>query len=582
MTWNHADWTILRTTGENPLEINYVGDAHNGADPTYATGIELHRALQDYADDQSDGTEEISIVDKIPSQRGGVDTNITLVNGYHITPTAAEHLYDTSISQTHPVNDVQVYDGIQVFGNATSIQVIQDGARLTNDFWNEAKMIAAVEDATSSTTHHFMVLVRNGGVDIDGRRLIGTQRVYGTTYTEFSIGGGTNRGNNVLALTANTNLNNSTVQATINALTFTIAQGYTQIDADGSGSPENYYVEWRVQSPDTKNQAYEYSQNMIREGASATPVLGTFGLDPNIFRGITHSVAVSGGTGTWTEPEELSWGTGATAGTGQLLAVDNTTASSSTILYIQHLTGILPNANPISGDGGGFPTATAGAVTGQVVSIPPIGASTGTNIKGAYGVGINADDLATGDTLIDLSGEKNDAPNNVQFDVAGLNINTTPDYVIVGPDSGGALNLAQMANATLLTGVTTSVSVGTGNIPADTPSIGTIRIERNSGEYTRHPYEAFDATNTTFTITSCDFTNDPVAATNNIFISYIDKEATETTESFNTVFTSTRALRVIVRNGGTVAGIAPIVPIDTAGSLGSGGGSTTLSRQLDT
>jgi len=48
------------------------------------------------------------------------------------------------------------------------------------------------------------------------------------------------------------------------------------------------------------------------------------------------------------------------------------------------------------------------------------------------------------------------------------------------------------------------------------------------------------------------------------------------------VFSSTRALRVIVRNGATVAGLAPIIPIDTAGSLGSGGGATTLSRQLDT
>jgi hypothetical protein len=223
MAFVAADWTILRTNGANPNEIDYVGDAHAGTAPTYATGIELHRALQDFADDSADGTEEISIVDEVPSQRGGVDTNITLINGYHITPTAHEHLYDTSISQTHPVDGVQIYDGIQVFGNSTSIQVIQNGARLTNDFWNEAKMIAAVSDATSNTSHRFMVLVRDSGADIDGRRLIGTQRVYGTTYTEFAIGGGTNRGNNVLALTANSNLNNATAQGTMDALTFVIA-----------------------------------------------------------------------------------------------------------------------------------------------------------------------------------------------------------------------------------------------------------------------------------------------------------------------------------------------------------------------
>jgi len=580
MAFVAADWTILRTTGANPLEINYVGDAHAGTAPTYSTGIDLHRNLQDFADDQSDGTEEISVVDEVPSARGGVDTNISLINGYHITPTAAEHLYDTSISQTHPVDGDQIYDGVQVFGNSTSIQVIQNGARLTNDFWNEAKMITAVEDATSSTTHRFMVLVHDSAADIDGRRLIGTQRVYGTTYTEFSIGGGTNRGNNVLALTANSNLNNSTAQGTVAAYTFAIAQAYTQIDGDGNGADENYYVEWDMLAQ-TKNDAYEYSQNMIREGVAVTPVNGTFGLDPNIFRGITHSVAISGGAGAWVIPESLSWGTGATAGTGQLVSVDNLTASSSTILYMQLLTGVLPSANTITGNGAA--TATAGTVTGQVISVPPIGASTGTNIKGAYGVGIQEADLASGDTIIDLTGTANNAPNNVQFDVIGLNITTTGDYVMVGPDSAGALNLAQMANNALLnSGTTTAVSVGTGNIPADTPATGTIRIERDSGEYTRHPYSSYDGTNTTFTITSADFSTDNATATNNIFISYIDKVSTATTESFNTVYSSSRALRIIVRNGEIIGSIAPIIPIDTAGSLGSGGGSTTISRQLDT
>jgi hypothetical protein len=580
MAFVAADWTILRTTGANPNEIDYVGDAHAGTAPTYATGIELHRALQDFADDSADGTEEISIVDEVPSQRGGVDTNITLINGYHITPTAHEHLYDTSISQTHPVDGVQIYDGIQVFGNSTSIQVIQDGARLTNDFWNQAKMITAVSDATSSTSHRFMVLVRDAGVDTDGRRLIGTQRVYGTTYTEFSIGGGTNRGNNVLALTANSNLNNATAQGTIAALTFVIAQGYVPIDGDGNGTPENYYVEWDTNG-NSKNEAYEYSQNMIREGVAVTPVNGTFGLDPNIFRGITHSVAVTDLTsGIWVEPEALSWGTGATAGAGQLLAIDGTASGSATILYMQLLTGVLPNANTITGATNGA-SGTAGTITGQVVSVPPIGASTGANIKGAYGVGIQEADLEAGDTLLDLTGAANNAPNNVTFSVIGLNITTTADYLLVGPDNAGSLQLDQLGqNAAINTTVTSLVMDSA--IPVDTPATGSIRCLNVSGEYVRHAYSAW--TGSTFTITSYDFSpvGLNVAINANVFISYVDKVATATTETFNTVFNATRALRVIVRNGATVGGIAPIVPIDVAGSLGSGGGAATLSRVLDT
>jgi len=577
MSWVAADWTILRTSGGNPLEIDYVGDAHAGTAPTYATGIEMHRALQDYADDSSDGTEEISIVDEVPSTRGGVDTNISLVNGYHLTPTAAEHLYDTSVSQVHPSTGVEIYDGFQVFGNSTSIQVIHDGARLIYDFWNEAKMIAAVEDSVSATTHRFMVLVHTAGADIDGRRLIGTQRVYGTTYTEFSIGGGTNRGNNVLALTANSNLNNQTLQATINALTFTIVEGYNSIVV--GAFTDEYYGYWRVQTPDTKNDAYEFAQNMIREGVAATPVTGTFGLDPNIFRGVTHSVALSGGAGTWVEPESLSWGTGATAGTGQLLAVDNTVGSSSTILYMQLLTGVIPAANTITGNGGA--TATAGTVTGQVISVPFLGASTGSNIKGAYGFGIHADDLAAGDTLIPLEAAARDAPNNVTFDVIGLNITTTGDYVMVGPDNAGALQLDQLGSNAIVNTTVTSI-VCDSVIPVDTPASGTIRILNVGGEYIKHAYSAY--TGSTFTITSYDFSpaNLDIAAGANIFVSYIDKVAAGTTESFNTVFDATLALRVIVRNGETIGGIAPIVPIDTAGSLGSGGGATTLSRVLDT
>jgi hypothetical protein len=251
-------------------------------------------------------------------------------------------------------------------------------------------------------------------------------------------------------------------------------------------------------------------------------------------------------------------------------------------MYIQLLTGVAPNANTITGNGGA--TATAGTVTGQTVSIPPIGASTGTNIKGAYGVGIQEADLAAGDTLIDLTGTANNAPNNVQFDVIGLNITTTADYVLVGPDLAGALDTAQMTLAVTLSGATeTQVNVGAGNIPVDTPATGTIRIQRDSGEFTRHAYTAIDGTNAFFTIASTDFSTDNATlTTNTVFISYIDKVATATTESFNTVFNATRPLRVIVRNGATVASLAPIKPIDIAGSLGSGGGSASLSRELDT
>jgi len=562
MAFVATDWTITRSNGN----IRYVGDAHNGASPSYATVIQLHRALADFADDAADlGDDELSIIDQTPSDRGGADTNITLLNGFNIDQTSSEHLYDGSITQA---NGAEIYDGIQVFGNATSIQIIQDGARLANDFWNEPNMISAVEDATSSTSHRFLVLVRTGDADIDGRRLLGTQRVYGTVYTEFAIGGGTNRGNNVLALTANSNLNNATAAGTVATYTDIVNdnEGYVGIDADGNSVNEFYYSNWETGSR-SKNDFFERAQYLQREGTAET----LYGLDGDIFRGITHSVAISGGAGTWVEPESLSWGTGATAGTGQLLAVDDTTGSSSTILYMQLLSGVVPSANTITGNGGA--TATAGTVTSQLVSLPFVGASTGTAIIGAFGLGIGADDLAVADLVTALDGTPRNAPNNVTFTVQGI---IAGDRVLVTNDNGGDVDFGQLTVNGALTGAAVTSVVVDAPAFSDIPSTGTLRLQRASGTYSRHTYSNFDGTDT-FTIASSDFSTDNVADNAQAFISYIDVASAGTSVSFTYVYDADRTLFIRVRDGGA----SPIKTFETTAVLGNGDGSTTAIRTSD-
>lgn len=565
MAFVAADWSITRSS----KEIRYIGDAHAGTSPSYATGIEFHRALQDFADQDVDsGDDELSIIDDVPSSRGGVDTNITLLNGYNIDDASSEHLYDTSITQA---DGAEIYDGIQVFGNSTSIQVIQDGARLTNDFWNEAKMLAAVSDSASSTTHRFLVKVRVASADIDGRRLLGTQRVYGTVYTEFSIGGGTNRGNNVLALNANSNLNNATAEGTVATYTDIVndSEGYAQIDVDADTVDENYYSDWELGAR-SKNDFYERAQWLQREGSVST----LYGLNGDIFRGITHSVAVSGGAGTWVEPESLSWGSGATAGTGQLLAVDNTAGTSATVMYIQLLSGVIPNANTITGNGGA--TGTTGTVTPKLVSLPFAGASTGTAIIGAYGLGVGEDDLIVADLITALDGVPRNPPNNVTFNVTGLAIG---DYVFVGPESAGILDVAQDTLAVTLNGATETSIVTTGTIPIDTPTSGSIRVYNDEGRPIEIPYTSYSGS--TYTIPSYDFSgsgiNDSATSGNNILIGYIDRVATSDTESFTTVYNADRNLVVRVRFGG----VSPIVPFETVAILGSNGGNQAASRVSD-
>jgi hypothetical protein len=113
----------------------------------------------DFADAASDsGDDQLAIIDLVPSQRLGADTNVTLLNGYTLTSATAEgpeeHIYDTSITYN---SGADIYDGIQCFGNSSNIQIIQNGARVVNDFWNEPKMKTAVEDTVSSTTHRFLI-----------------------------------------------------------------------------------------------------------------------------------------------------------------------------------------------------------------------------------------------------------------------------------------------------------------------------------------------------------------------------------------------------------------------------------------
>lgn len=590
MAFVAADWQITRST----KEIEYIGDLHGGTSPSYVTGIELHRALMDFADAGSDtGDDELAIIDSVPSQRGGVDTNITLLNGYTLATSTAEgpeeHIYDTSITYG---GGTDIYDGIQVFGNASNIQVIQDGARIVNDFWNEPKMKTAVEDTASSTTHRFLVKVRTAGTDIDGRRLLGTQRELGTVYTEFSIGGGTNRGNNVLALTANSDLNNQTADATIATWdTITNAsEGYVGLDANADTTNEFYYSNW-TKATFTINQFYErakWIQARVAGVGVDTPARDVdqtiYGLPGDIFRGITHEVAVSGGAGTWVEPESLSWGTGATAGTGQLLAVDNTAGASATVLYMQLLSGVAPNANVITGNGGA--TGTAGTVTSQLVSLPFVGASTGSAIIGSFGLGILPADLAVNDSVTSLDGNPLSPPNNVTFSVTGLDITGgEEDYVLVGNESGGVLDLAFDTVVGPINGAAVTSIVVTTAIPTDTPSTGTIRIENDEGRYVRIPYTSY--TGSTFTIPSYDFSgtgdNDSVANLNNYFISYIDKQATSATESVTVVYDANRNVVVRVRNGNTgTPAVNPIVPFEAVAIIGSAGGSQAASRVLDT
>lgn len=647
-------------------DIRYTGTAHGVAGATYWTVIELHRFLQDLADDaSSSGNDLLDITDDTPSDRS-TDNIITLNGIYNIDDVASEHLYDGSIIQT---GGAEIYDGIVNFGSeGVPLDIIQNGAivagaqvtlgtdpiattsastaiivahtahgflagqevtlsgavcaTLVDSEVNKTHVItsvtantftltvttaatatdaldggAAVDDrrvvfwnfipdgetvrglnrlTANGISHRFLIKTRTGGADIDGRRVIGINRGFSKTYGEFSING-TARGNNVLALTEASDLNNATAEDTVGAISdiLNVTEGYANLDVDNAGGDEFYYSEWD-KGANSINTFYEYTKHVSRRGSSAL----VYGLPGELFRGITHQFATTGGGQSVTDFaafEALSWGTGATAGTAQLLAVDDVNAAGT--MWVQLLTGVLPTGTELlTGGTSGATVSLATTVTSRTISRPFIGASTGTSIIGAYGVGIEVLDLTASDKLFDLTNSQKVPPNNVTFTVSGLV--STEDRVLVGPESGGVIDVAQLGQNAAVAGATTTSLVMDSVIPTDTPASGTIRCLNTEGLYVRVVYSSY--TGSTFTITSTDFSgtgqNADLAINANVFISYIDTLAGAATATFTGVYSADRSLFIRVRDGGAAS---PIKTFETTGTLGSAGGTSTAIRTAD-
>jgi hypothetical protein len=546
---------------QNDKDIRYTGTTDN------YTVLELHRWLQDLADDASTTPDDfLDITRDTPSDKQ-FDTIITLTNGYNIDATAAQHLYGGSIIQSA---GAEIWDGIQVLAPAgMRLEIIQDGALITPNFWTTGLNA----DAANGISHQFMVKVRTGGADTDGRRLIGTTREFNSLYLEFKING-TSRGVNVMAFTGfGTDLNNPTAAATVADWTdvVNLTVGYNGIDVNNDTTNEFYYSKWDRASRSI-NGMYERLKWVTRRGTAET----IYGLSGDLFRGITHEITVSSGTGTWGTPEHepLTW----TGGTGRLLAVNDKTGSATTKLWMQLLTGVAPtNTQVITGTTSTATATASGSATERSVSAPFLGQSTGTSIIGAFGFGVEATDLGTADKVFDLTNTQYSPPNFVTFTVGG--IVSGDDRVLVGPADGSALDLDQMTLDGALTGASVTSVVVNGSIPSDTPSSATgkggIRILRVDGSYSLHAYTAWSGS--TFTIPSHDFSTNNAANSANVFIAYIDKLAAATSESFTGVYLSDRSLFIRVRDGGPT----PIKTFESTGTLGSAGGSSTAVRTSD-
>jgi len=635
------DFTITYNSGAYDIR-------HSANTNTY-TVLELHRWLQDLADDEAfSGNDETDITSPTPSERS-TDNIITLQNGFNIDDDASEYFYDGSITQD---NGDTVYSGLVVVGSvnrSTVLKVIQNNAFYddqTAPFWSTITDNRAVPAA--NILLRALIKTREDGVDIDGKRVRVHARTYLDTYAEFSLTLGL--GNSTAAIFTNDDLNNSIVSGTISTWTeVTNTEGYdvTNIDVNDDATPEPYFSRWTVSADPsggdgTINDIYQWAKYITRDATAKT----VHGMNGELFRGITHSFAydgesggislstndllvhgtlinTSGFTGTFTVGEAIHENTATPVWKARVIAVDDTadalvvevtfgtvgtqsftgqsssaTATSSGTptavtgggalavladdasgnnLYVQQLFGSTPVDNTrlyYSSTSLGSCDSTDyldvfGTVSAESLQPCFLGTSTGSNLIGAFGIGVSTNTGDTdyrpsvGDQFFPLDDSGPVLPADVRsFSVGNLLYVGAGDgaRVLVGPQDGSlnAFNFNQFTNSGPYAGAETTVNIETGAgagdltaIPDDTPSAGTFRMEGTDGVYHRVTYTG--KTSTSFT--GC--TGVPAATDNlNIMISYIDdiydENAGDSGEqlSYSARYSSARSLFVRVRYGG--------------------------------
>lgn len=377
------------------------------------------------------------------------------------------------------------------------------------------------------------------------------------------------------------------------------------------GITQGWLYDGIVGAEPATNELYHWGTYLQGTAWSAAPTVGekvTGGTSLAVGRILAYditedSVVVDTESGTWQNGEVITGFTSSQTltldaapvgqptggGTGLVLAADSAGGDE---MWIQLLKGTAPADNAICYEDVDSLRVVAvfGTVTAATVSAPFIGASTGSALLGAFGIGLLPGDASASDLFVDLDGNTVTPPNNVTFTVSGLEF-PTEDRVLVGPEAATLLNRGQFALSTAVTTAAHTTIIakvgtetpGTGtNSEDDTPNAGTIRLQGDDGIYYRITYTSYTVGSGIMTFLGCaGLTGDDAAIDNDLFISYIDADAAAATATFTSVYSgSDRALYVRARNGRSTAN-SPIKTFETTGTLGTSGGSATAIRTPD-
>ena len=339
--------------------ITQTGDIRADTPAATYTALELHRWLQDLADNASTagGADDIlDITSLTPSERS-TDEIITLINGFNIDDTAAEWFYGGSIKQGTGATET-LYSGLRVLGSvidtATQVQVVQDKTLYDGDapFWGDQ---VSPFNGGGSVLARFLVKSREFGCDIDENQILVQIRNYFDSYASFDVTLG--EGEAVAAVSSVNDPQNDTLQATVTAYTHvTNVEGFQQIDIGDGNGDQPYYSKWTYgldTSGDLKKAIWEWGKDLTATGTAKT----IHGVDGELFRGITHTYVYDNLlSGPFQEDEEVVWGTGVTYDTlvGGTFAVGNyvrfgTGGNAGRIMYDNGSTFMIVALEDISG-----------------------------------------------------------------------------------------------------------------------------------------------------------------------------------------------------------------------------------------
>lgn len=543
------------------FSINSAGDIRHTSGTTRYTTLEVHRALQDLADNPSATGDDIVYISTFdPSSAVPAAGIVTLkdysaVSGptFNIDDTAAEFIYGGSIEQGAS-GSITRYSGLAIGGSYTAEPVlVQNNVKLTG-YWGTSFS----PDTATGKAVRIIVKTIDAGTETDGSRIRAQTRDYGNQYREASTVLGLSETTVTPGVIQNDPFNN-TVIGTIAALVgISNTEGYQNLTINSGTGPQPFYSQWTY-GANSQSELYEYVKWATRDNTSET----LYGLNGELFRGITHYIAIDAPTGTFVEPEGVSWPTG----TGQLLAIDSTTAGTE--MWIQLLTGVAPSDNDlITG------VSTATATVNVTVEARALGVeSVLGNYTGAYlsarGVGFVPGELLVADGLTDLDGLAVSPPNQQSWTFTGLRIAKT--YALVTADDGaGNTDFNQLTADGAQASGSTTFTVNETISDTSAPASGSFRVF-DGIQYQRVSYDSYSGSVFTLSTTLGSAISDLAAA----HITYLDLLATGTSHSFTSIYTGDFDVVAEARDASTPG--EEKVPYKATSTFGAGGGGTAAS-----